>query len=195
MDFQFFWVWVILPILIFVSQVLILSLSTLRIIYLSRYMRFTVAAIGFVEVLLWLFAVSAIVQNLTNPLYYIAYASGFAVGNYAGVVLEGKVASGIRLVRVITKRRATKMIKELRKERCRLTNVLAMGEGFKQVNVLYIIVKRKNLNKIAGIIRKHHPKSFFSVEDIDYLDEGAFPVINRDDNPNPFKRILSRKMH
>lgn len=195
MDFEFFRIWVLLPFLIFIAQVTIVSLATLRIIYLSKNLRITVALIGFFEVLLWLFSVATIVQNLTNPLYYFAYALGFATGNYLGVVIEGKLASGIRLIRIITKKRATKLIKALKKEKCRITNVVATGEGFKQVNVLYVIVKRKNLPLVASIIRYFHPKSFFSVEEINYLDEGAFPLLDKNDKKKfkSFKKTFSKR--
>lgn len=168
-------VWGILPFLIFLAQLFIVSLGTIRIILLSKGQKIFSACLGFFEVLIWLLAVAQIVQNVTNPLYYIVYALGFATGNFVGIWLEEKLAMGILLVRVITKKEATKLIRNLRARKFRLTSVAARGESGK-VNVLYVILKRKNLPSVMKTIRKFHPKSFFSVEDVRFVSEGAFPL-------------------
>jgi uncharacterized protein YebE (UPF0316 family) len=75
---------VILPLLIFSTRICDVTLDTLRIIYVSRGLKLLAASIGFIEVLIWLFAITQIFKNLTNPIYYVAYAGGFAMGNYVG---------------------------------------------------------------------------------------------------------------
>jgi uncharacterized protein YebE (UPF0316 family) len=43
-------------------------------------------------------------QNFTNITYYIAYAGGFAMGNFVGIYIEDKMAMGTLVTRIITKR-------------------------------------------------------------------------------------------
>jgi hypothetical protein len=60
--------------------------------------------LGFFEILIWVFAVSRVIQNLNNPAYAISYALGFALGNWIGVKLEQKIAFGEQVVRIFSSR-------------------------------------------------------------------------------------------
>jgi uncharacterized protein YebE (UPF0316 family) len=51
----------------------------------------------------WLIAITRVMIHLDNQIAYIGYAVGFGLGTYIGMVLEGKLALGYELVRVITK--------------------------------------------------------------------------------------------
>ena len=72
--------WVILPVLIFLARVCDVSLGTLRIILVSKGVKYLAPMIGFFEILIWLLAIGQIMQNLTNVYYYLFYAGGFATG-------------------------------------------------------------------------------------------------------------------
>jgi len=87
-------VW-LLPVLIFFARVLDVSIGTMRIVFLSRGMRLMAPVFGFFEVLIWLIAISRIMGNLTSWVNYVAYASGFAAGNYVGMYLENRLAMGL----------------------------------------------------------------------------------------------------
>ena len=99
---------VILPFLIFIARITDVSLGTLRIIFVSKGYKIIAPLIGFIEILIWIVAISKIIQNIDNWICYIAYAGGFAVGNYVGMRLEEKLAIGFELVRVITQKDASK---------------------------------------------------------------------------------------
>ena len=84
--------WVVLPIIIILSRMVDVTLGTVRIILVSRGSRFVAPILGFFEVLIWIVVISQIMQNLNNPLCYIAYALGFALGTYFGIMVEEKLA-------------------------------------------------------------------------------------------------------
>ena len=84
---------VVVPILIFAARALDVSIGSVRVIFLARGRR-VAAILGFFEVLIWLVVITQIMQNLSNPVTYIAYAAGFATGTYVGILLEGKLALG-----------------------------------------------------------------------------------------------------
>jgi uncharacterized protein YebE (UPF0316 family) len=76
----------LLPLFIFSARVLDVTLGTLRIvIFLSRGRRYLAPALGFFEVFIWIVAVSSLVRNLSNIAGFLAYAAGFAAGNYIGL--------------------------------------------------------------------------------------------------------------
>ena len=101
---------VLLPVLIFLARICDVTLDTLRIIYVSRGMKFLAPAIGFVEVLIWLVAITQIFKNLSNPICYVAYAGGFAMGNFIGIIIEEKMAIGTVVIRIITQKDAEALI-------------------------------------------------------------------------------------
>ena len=47
-------------------------------------------------------AIGMVMRHLTNFWYYLTYASGFAMGNYVGLLIEEKMAIGTLIVRVFT---------------------------------------------------------------------------------------------
>jgi len=71
--------WVILPLLVFLARFVDVALGTMRIIFLSCGRKFLAPALGFVEVFIWITAVSQIVRGAQNFAAYFAYAAGFAV--------------------------------------------------------------------------------------------------------------------
>ena len=105
---------VVLPLLIFFARVCDVSLGTTRIIFISKGLKYIAPIVGFFEILIWLMAISQIFQHLTNALYYIAYAGGYATGTFVGITIENKLSIGTEIIRIITRQEATKLIKALR---------------------------------------------------------------------------------
>jgi uncharacterized protein YebE (UPF0316 family) len=66
-----------------------------------RERRGLAAAIGFLEVLIWIVAVGHALQHLDSVYHVVAYAGGFAIGNYVGIVVENTLALGTVVVRAI----------------------------------------------------------------------------------------------
>src|SRR5205085_8178669 len=94
--------WVILPILIFIARTLDVTLGTLRNVFISKGFRNIVPFIGFFEVLIWLISIRQVMQHLDNPVCYIGFAGGFAMGTYVGLRIENRLALGLQVLRIIT---------------------------------------------------------------------------------------------
>lgn len=165
---------VILPLLIFLSRIIDVSIGTIRIIFVARGMKLFAPLLGFFEVLIWLLAIGQIMNNLTHLINYIAYAAGFAAGNYIGIIIEEKLAVGLVSIRIITNKDATECINFLKCENFGVTNIAARGVNG-EVNLIFSIVKRKDLKKAVEIIKKFNPKAFIAIEDIRSVNEGVFP--------------------
>lgn len=165
---------VLLPILIFIARVVDVSMGTLRTIFVVRGMKAVSAFIGFFEILIWLSAISQIMANLSNPINYLAYAGGFATGNYIGILIENKIAMGYQLIRAITTEKADDIISNLRKTGLRLTRTKAVTNGEK-VDILYIPVKRRNLKNILREIKKYDPEATYTIQDIRALSKDTLP--------------------
>lgn len=168
-----FFDFILLPLLIFVARIADQSLGTLRIIFVSKGMKNIAPFIGFFEVLIWIIAISRIMQNLDNWLCYLAYAGGFATGNYVGMLLEERLAIGHEMVRVITKRDARELTERLKVEGYGVTSVDAQGADG-EVGVLYIIVKRSMIKEVLGFINFYNPRALYTVESIKYVNKEIF---------------------
>jgi uncharacterized protein YebE (UPF0316 family) len=161
--------YLILPILIFVLRIFDVSLDTMRIIFMTKGYRTIAPIIGFFEILIWIVAITRIMQNLNNWVTYVAYAAGFATGNYVGMLLDEKLAIGHELIRVITKIEPLGLAERLRNAGFGVTSIRATGmQG--EVGIHYIIVNRKNLKIAIGIIEQHSPTAFYTVENIHFVN-------------------------
>lgn len=173
MDSTFFSL-VIFPIIIFLMRLCDVSLMTLRIIFVSKGIKLLASVIGFFEVSVWLIAISQVMSNLDNIFYAIAYALGFACGNYLGATIEEKIALGVNLLRVITNKDAEELVEYLRKENFGVTSINAEGSQG-PVKVIYSVVRRKDLEKIINIVKKFNPNAFYSIEEVRGVNKGIFP--------------------
>ena len=167
-------VWIIIPVLIFSARILDVSLGTMRIIFVSRGMKYLAPLVGFFEVIIWLIAIRAVIENLNNVVCYIAYGAGFAMGTFVGLFIEKKLAIGSAIIRIITQKDAKDLIFHLRCKGFGVTSMEAEGiEG--KVNVIYLTIKRQDYDKITGIIRELNPKAFYTLEHVQFVSEGIFP--------------------
>lgn len=167
--------WVILPLIVFLARFVDVTLGTMRIIFLSRGRKFLAPMLGFVEVFIWITIVSQIVRGAQNFAAYFAYAAGFAVGNYFGMVIEDKLAIGTLVVRVILPRNGNELIQRLREAGYGVTFVDGHGASG-EVVLIYTVVMRRELGKVADIIQNTVPKAFFTVEELRSVQQGIFPV-------------------
>ncbi|MBN2485307.1 MAG: DUF2179 domain-containing protein, partial [Bacteroidales bacterium] len=158
----------VLPLLIILARVCDVSLNTLRIIYLAKGYKLIVPILGFFEVLIWLLAVTRIFENLDNWLMYIAYPLGFALGNYVGMKLEERLAIGVELIRIITKKDARELIQALRGKGFSVTALQAEGSQG-EVGILYSIINRKNLQEYVALIKEFNPNAFYTIEDVRFV--------------------------
>jgi uncharacterized protein YebE (UPF0316 family) len=166
--------WVLLPFLIFLSRICDVTIGTIRIIFVSRGNRFFASTLGFFEILIWLVAIGQIMKNLDNFMCYIAYAGGFAMGNFIGISLEEKLAMGILVVRVITRKDGTALFEAFKNEGFGVTGIDARG-ATGPVAIIYTVIKRSALPKVAELVKKFNPKAFYSIEDVRTVNEGVFP--------------------
>lgn len=124
--------------------------------------------LGFFEVLIWLIAIGQVMKNLTNVYNYVAYAMGFALGNYIGIYIEQKLALGTVVVRIITRMDATELINNMKDTDFGLT-VMKAHNGEEPVNIIFTVAKRSSLPLLISQIKEFNPNAFYSVEDVRFV--------------------------
>jgi len=166
--------WVLIPLLIFTARMSDVTLATIRVLFLSRGLKYLASFLGFFEILIWLVAIGQVMQNLDHWLNSVAYAAGFAMGNFVGVLIEEKLAMGTILVRIITQKDIAELVSHLKEEGFGVTIVPAQGKSG-NVHLIYIVINRKHFAKVEDLIHCYNPKAFYSVEDVRTAKEGIFP--------------------
>jgi uncharacterized protein YebE (UPF0316 family) len=180
--------YVLMPLLIFLARICDVSIGTMRIIFVSKGKRNIAPILGFFEVLIWITAISKIMQNLDNYVNYIAYAAGFATGNFVGMIIEEKLAMGIQMIRVFAHERGSELVQTLNVLGYGATVVEAHGAREK-VHLIYTIVHRNDLAKVLDVINMFNPKAFYTIEDVKAVNEGIF----ESKKPNtifPFSNVI-----
>lgn len=165
-----YYTYAILPLLIVIARIIDVSLGTLRIIYISKGKRNIAPILGFFEVTIWLLAATRVFQNLDNWACYIAYGTGFALGSYFGMYIEEKLALGVQLIRIITRKEAKDLINFLRVKGYGVTAIRAEGSQG-EVGVVYSVVNRKNIKDFVAIIKEYNPNAFYTIEDIRFVSQ------------------------
>src|SRR5205823_1630783 len=112
--------------------------------------------IGFFEVMIWLISIRQVMQHLDNPVCYIGFAGGFAMGTYIGLRIENRLALGLQVLRIITPTDWQPLVDALQKQNVGIT--LIDGHGAKgPVKIIFTIVKRKDIGIVRNIIQRVNP--------------------------------------
>lgn len=167
------WVW-LMPVLIFLAGLTYLTLSSVRTIFLSRGLKGWAAVLGFAETVIFLLAISQILANVANVANVIAYAAGYGLGNLAGIIVEEKLALGTVLVRLITRKDASELIRDMESRQFGVTSVGARGVSGK-VRIVFTVVRRRDLKSLLRMIESFHPRAFVSIEDVRSVSAGVLP--------------------
>jgi len=166
--------WVILPLLIFLARIGDVSMETIRVIYISKGIKYLAPFIAFFEIVIWLLAMIAIMSDLANIANFLAYAFGFAMGTYVGLVIEEKLSIGMVIMRIITTNDSTdEIVSFLEAENYGITSLDATGSRG-NVKMIITLVNRIDVPAITAHLQTTNPQAFFSIEDVRYVNQGVF---------------------
>ncbi len=150
---------------IFFARIFDVSIGTIRIILISKGYRYIAPLFGFVEVLIWLTAITKALQHLDSVYSYLIYAAGFATGNFVGMLLEAKIPLGYKYVQIITSKMVTALPLQLREHGFGVTTV--DGKGMKgDVFIIHTIVPKGDIPTVLEIVNILEPMAFVTVEDV-----------------------------
>lgn len=171
-DFLDVYPW-LLPIIIFFGRICDVTLGTLRIIFVSKGEKYKAPIIGFFEVLIWIVIISQIFSRANDILAYISYAAGYASGNYVGILIENRIAFGIVLCRVYSRKNGTELVNLLHAQNYGAT--LLRGSGsLGEVDVIESVIERKNVRDLAKTILNFDKNAFYVIEDVRTKQRGIF---------------------
>lgn len=168
----------LLPLIVFLAELSVVTLSTLRIIFVARGKKYLAPVLGFFEVSIWLFAIGQIMRNLNNVGCYLGFAAGFTLGTFLGVLIEKRLAIGSAVVQVITTRDVGGLIEVLRAADYGVTRLEGQG-ATGPVHVVCTVVKRRDLEQVLGLVKDFDAHAFYSVNDLQTATAGIAPAARK----------------
>ncbi len=149
---------------IFTARVIIASLVSVRTILMMKNRKLLSSTIAFFESILFIAVLGTVMKDLDNIWFIGAYAIGFSVGNYAGIIIEEKMAIGELVLRIIVDKNEDKLVEELRDNGFGVTVIKGEGRDGERY-LLFISIKRRDMEKIYRIIDKNRVSSFICTSD------------------------------
>lgn len=162
-----------LPVMIFFARICDVTLGTLRVIFVARGKKYIAPFLGFFEVLIWIIVISELLENANNMVCYVAYAGGYATGNFVGMLIEERIAIGTVLMRIFLSKDGKELAGLLNKNGYGVT--LLRGEGSEGgVEILQVVVSRKLSINIEQMLNDFNPNIFYVIEDVRSVRKGIF---------------------
>ncbi|MBI4732368.1 MAG: DUF2179 domain-containing protein [Chloroflexi bacterium] len=156
---------------IFALRVSDMTLDTLRLLFVVRGKKGVAWGLGFFQSVIFVIAITSVLQNLDNPLNIIGYAAGFATGNVVGMMIEERLAIGHIKLSIVSSARGAALAQTLREGGFAVTEIPARGKDG-MVSMLSVSVKRKDVARVEIIVREKDAGAFVIAEDVRPLRHG-----------------------
>ena len=145
--------------LIFLLQIILVPLLTLRIVFVVKNRTGLATGFGFLEALVYVFGLSIVLSGEQNIWQMLTYALGFGVGIYIGGIIENKLAIGYTTLAVNLLNNNEELISTLRNQGIGVT--VFEGKGRDGIRYhLEILTNRNREDEVIAIIEGFEPKAF-----------------------------------
>lgn len=173
--------------IIFLLRVVDVSLGTVRtIMVVGGRIRLSVA-LGFLEVMVWITAVSQVILRIReSPFLAVAFAGGFAAGNGVGIVLERHLALGHCVVRMISSegREVARILSSLGQVR----GIFDSQAHASPRHLVFATLARSDLREAVRRVKAVDPDVFYVVERFSQINgHGPLP------RPTGWRAVLKMK--
>ncbi len=151
-------------IIICAAKIIEISIQSLKTCMMVKGQRLKAAGLGFVECAIWGLVISTIIGTLGDNIFLLFfYCIGYATGLFLGATIENKIALGTSNLELIASDDSTKKITAYLKDQNRGYTVFE-GHGSKdKMNMIFIVLPRKETPKVLREIRKTCDNKVFVV--------------------------------
>lgn len=145
--------------LIFLLQIILVPVLSLRIIFVVKDMTILASIAGFLEALIYVFGLSIVLSGEQSIAEMLVYALGFAAGVYLGGYIENKLALGYTNLTVNLINKNMDLVTTLRDNGFGVTVFEGMGKDSVRYQ-LQILTKRSVEKKLMKMIEEYEPHAF-----------------------------------
>lgn len=150
--------------LIFGLRVIDVSMGTVRTIMIMRGMRRWAALLGFVEVSIWVVAVSRVIGHLDTLWNVVGYSGGFAAGTLLGMWIEDRLALGYMNVHIISRNKGGEIADKIRQAGHGATLLCAEGQSG-DVHLISVVAPRKEVPNVLRLVNEVDATSFVTIDE------------------------------
>lgn len=137
------------------AKIVEITIQSLKTCMMVKGQRLKAAGLGFLECTIWGLVISTIIGTLGDNIFLLLfYCVGYATGLFLGSTIENKIALGTSNLELIASDESTKKITEYLKANDRGYTVFE-GHGSKdKMNMIFIVLPRKETPSVLKEIRK-----------------------------------------
>lgn len=160
-----------LALAIFFMRVINYAIGTIRMVIITRNMRFLASVFAFIEAFIFAVVIANVVTNLDDALNLFAYCLGASVGSYLGMQLESRFITSYRIVNIITHNGGHELAVLLRDKGFGVTE--SHGEGRDgDVLILRSVVLSKDVARMIDLSKQFDEDAFISIEEARAVQRG-----------------------
>ena len=146
---------VLVCLIICAAKIIEISIQSLKTCMMVKGQRLKAAGLGFIECAIWGLVISTIIGTLGDNLFLLLfYCIGYAAGLFLGSTIEGKIALGTSNLELIANDDNTKKIVEYLKKNGKGYTVLDGYGSTEKMNMIFIILPRREMPKRLKEIRE-----------------------------------------
>ena len=148
------------------AKIVEITIQSLKTCMMVKGQRLKAAGLGLLECTVWGLVISTIIGTLGDNLFLLAfYCVGYATGLFLGSTLEGKIALGTSSIQLIANDANTELITEFLKDNDRGYTVFPGQGSTDRMNMIFIVLPRRDVVSITKQIRKICKNNVFVVVD------------------------------
>jgi len=137
------------------AKIIEISIQSLKTCMMVKGQRLKAAGLGFIECMIWGLVISTIISTLGDNLFLLLfYCAGYAIGLFLGSTIENKIALGTSSLELIANEKNTVLITNYLKEQNKGFTVFEGRGSTDKMNMIFIVLARKETLKMLKEIRK-----------------------------------------
>ena len=156
---------------IFGINLVYIMLNTIRTLLTMKGYRKSAVCLSVMEVTIYTLGLSMVMAYLSNPVYLVAYALGFGVGVYCGMLIEDWMALGYSVVQIFSQNADHTLPNALRERGYGLTVQPGYGRDGDRL-ILTVLTPRSNEGNLRRTIDEIDNKAFYISYDARYIHGG-----------------------
>lgn len=137
------------------AKILEISLQSLKTVSIAKGQKLRATLLAFMECLVWGFVVSSVITTLSEDILLLFfYCCGYSIGLFVGMTIESKLAIGTSNVQFIADEEHTGIITEYLTKRQKGYTVFNGHGTTETVNMILVILPRKEKRIIVPELQK-----------------------------------------
>lgn len=146
---------IVVCLIVCAAKIVEITIQSLKTCMMVKGQRLKAAMLGFVECMIWGLVISTIISTLGDNLFLLLfYCVGYATGLFLGSTIEGKIALGTSNLQLIANDENTRIIIAYLRQHKRGYTVSSGRGSTDRMNMILIVLPRREMKKVLKEIRK-----------------------------------------